>query len=316
MKQFRLGSKTIALLIATFLTAINAYPQQGKNLAQLLGYPADSKLLIIHADDMGLSHSVNSACIEAFSVKGVTCGSIMETCPWALEINKYLKEHPEVDAGIHLTLTSEWDLYKWGGVLPSDQIPSLLDSSGYFYPTVAQVGRSAKAQEAERELKAQIDRAIRMGVKPTHIDTHMGSVLANPELVKIYLSLSDQYNLPVLFPRQYLTLLPADLAKEFGTKIFLIDNLFMLDRYMIKGEWIDPYKTAIESMKPGLNEMIVHLAKDDSEMKAICNGHEDYGSSWRQKDLDLVTGNEFRDLLRKNNIILIGWRQVRDIMTK
>lgn len=301
--------------VLSFFT-IAAFPQPARNLAQILGYPADSKLLIIHADDMGLSHSVNSACIKAFESKGITCGSIMEPCPWALEINMYLKDHPEIDAGIHLTLTSEWHSYKWGGVSPSDRIPSLLDSAGYFYPDVAAVGKMAKADEAERELRAQIDRAIAMGVNPTHIDTHMGSVLANAELVKIYLHLSDQYKLPVLFPRSYLGYLPADVARELGSKIFLLDNLFMLEPAMIKGRWIDPYKKAIEAMKPGLNEIIVHLGMDNDEMKAICSGFDAYGSSWRQNDLDMVTGNEFRDLLKANNIILIGWKQVKEAMNR
>ena len=96
MKRMNLVLKTAALFFALFVSAFLASAQQGRNLAQMLGYPADAKLLIIHADDMGLSHSVNSACIEAFSAKGITCGSIMETCPWALEINKYLKDHPEI----------------------------------------------------------------------------------------------------------------------------------------------------------------------------------------------------------------------------
>ena len=171
-----------------------------------------------------------------------------------------------------------------------------------------------KAAEAEKELRAQIDRAIASGVQPTHLDTHMGSVLANPELVKIYLGLSDIYHLPVLFPRAYLSWFPPDMAKSMESKIFLIDNLFMLEPKMITGKWIDPYKKAIETMKPGLNEMIVHIAVDNDEMQAITKGHDDYGSAWRQNDLDLVSSKEFKDLLKNNHIILIGWKQIRDLM--
>jgi hypothetical protein len=103
-------------------------------------------------------------------------------------------------------------------------------------------------------------------------------------------------------------------AKALDSKYFLLDNLFMLEPQMLSGKWIDAYKKAIEEMKPGLNQMIVHLGIDNDEMQAICKGHEDYGSAWRQHDLDLVISSEFKDLLKTNNIILIGWRQVRDVM--
>jgi predicted glycoside hydrolase/deacetylase ChbG (UPF0249 family) len=307
--------KSVLILISLFIT-LNISSQGNKNLAEMLGYPKDSKLLIIHADDMGLSHSVNTATIKAFDNKGITSGSIMVPCPWAPEIAAYVKDHPGMDVGIHLTMTAEWDLYKWGGITPADQIPSLLDKNNYFFPSVEELGKSAKASEAEKELRAQIDKAMAYGVQPTHLDTHMGSVLANPELVKVYLGLSDVYHLPVLFPRAYLSWFPPEMAKAMESKIFLLDNLFMLEPKMISGKWIDAYKKGIEAMKPGLNEMIVHVAIDNDEMQAICKGHDDYGSSWRQKDLDLVSSPEFRDLLKTNHIILIGWKQIRDLMNK
>ena len=144
----------------------------------------------------------------------------------------------------------------------------------------------------------------------------MGSVLANPELVKIYLSLSDIYHLPVLFPRAYLNWFPPDEAKSLGSKIFLLDNLFMLDAKSVTPNWIDAYKTAIETLKPGLNQIIVHLDVDNDEMRSICKGHDDYGSAWRQHDLDVVTSPEFKNLLKQNHVVLIGWKQIRDLMNK
>jgi predicted glycoside hydrolase/deacetylase ChbG (UPF0249 family) len=306
--------KKLIFVFASLIITLNISSQGNKNLAELLGYPKDSKLLIIHADDMGLSHSVNTACIKAFDNKGITSGSIMVPCPWAPEISAYVKEHAGMDVGIHLTMTAEWNLYKWGGILPSDQIQSLLDKYNYFYPSVEELGKTAKGEEAEKELRAQIDRAIAAGVQPTHLDTHMGSVMANPELVKIYLNLSEIYHLPVLFPRAYLSWFPPEMAKSMESKIFLLDNLFMLEPKMITGKWIDAYKKGIEAMKPGLNQMIVHLAVDNDEMQAISKGHDDYGSAWRQHDLDLVSSAEFRDLLKSNHIILIGWKQIRDLM--
>jgi len=306
--------KKIILVFFCIILAVGSKGQESKNLAELLAYPKDSKLLIIHADDMGLANSVNTACIKAFENKGITSGSIMMPCPWAPEMARYVKDHPGLDVGVHLTMTAEWDLYKWAGISPADQISSLLDPNGYFYPSVEELGKVAKGADAEKELKAQIDKLISLGVQPTHIDTHMGSVLANPELIKIYMNLSDIYHLPVLFPRAYLSWFPPETAKTLGSKIFLLDNLFMLEPQMIKGNWIDAYKKGISELKPGLNQMIVHLAIDNDEMKAISKGHDDYGSAWRQHDLDLVLSSEFKDLLKTNHIILITWRQIKDVM--
>ncbi|HEX2968854.1 MAG TPA: polysaccharide deacetylase family protein [Bacteroidales bacterium] len=286
-----------------------------KNLAEMLGYPGDSKLLIIHADDMGLSQSVNAACLQAFSDMSITSGSIMVPCPWAYEMAGLIRNNTGVDAGIHLTLTAEWDRYRWDGVSSSDSIRSLLDSDGYFYRSVEDVAKHVNPEEAAKEMEGQIKRAMALGVHPTHLDTHMGSVLARPELIKIYFSLAEKYNLPVLFPRVYLSMLPKDMQEKYGKSIYLLDNLFMLEPLMIKdGNWMEVYTKAVKSLKPGLNQIIVHIAFDNDEMKAISNGHDDYGSKWRQRDFDLVQSKEFRELLKANNIILISWGQVKNLM--
>jgi len=308
--------KKILLTIISVLITLISGAQNGKNLAELLGYPKDSKLLIIHADDLGLSKSTNDAVIKAFDARGITSGSIMMPCPQAEEIAAYAKNHPGLDIGIHLTMTAEWDNYKWGGITPREQISSLLDKNGNFYASVEELAITGKGIDAEKELRAQVDKAIRLGVVPTHIDTHMGSVMANGELMQVYLKLSDIYNLPILFPRAYLSMLPPDAAKKYSNSIFLLDNLYMLEPQMIGAEWIDAYKKGISELKPGLNQIIVHLAIDNEETRAICKGHPDYGSEWRQKDLDLVLGNELKDNLRAANIILITWKQIRDLMNE
>ncbi len=168
------------LCLASFFSAT---AQQ--QIAEKLGYPKDAKLLILHADDIGVSHSVNAATIAAFEKKGITSASIQVPCPWFLEIATYAKAHPELDWGIHLTLTAEWKYYKWGGVLPADQISSLLDKDGYFYNSVEDFAQHAKPQEVEAELRAQIERALAFGIKITHLDSHMGALYATPEFTQI-----------------------------------------------------------------------------------------------------------------------------------
>jgi hypothetical protein len=288
--------------------------QGTKNLSEMLGYPKEAKLLIIHADDIGLCQSVNAATIKAFENKAITSGSIMMPCPWANDFAAYYKNHPGMDVGIHTTLTAEWETFRWPGLMPQNQIKSLLDEKGYLFSSVEALGKSVKVEEAEKEIIAQIEKAKSLGLNPSHIDTHMGSVLATPDQVKVYMKIAMEYKLPFLFPRVYLSWLPPDQAKELGNLIFLLDNLFMLEPQMIKGSWLDAYKTGVETLKPGLNMIIVHLAFDNDEMKAVATGHPDYGSEWRQKDLELVQSKEFKDLLRKNNIVLINWAQIRDLM--
>src|SRR6185295_9390157 len=155
--------KFMVLLLLGISGFIYTYGQ--KTLAEKLGYPKDSKLLIIHADDLGLSHSEDSATITALGKKGANSASIMVPCPWFTEIAGYAKQHPEVDWGIHLTLTSEWKNYKWGGVSSSNEIPSLLGKDGYMYASVEDFGKNAKPGEVEKEIKAQIEKAISSGIK-------------------------------------------------------------------------------------------------------------------------------------------------------
>src|SRR5271165_7290146 len=153
-------------------------PAQTKTTAERLGYPAGSKLLILHADDLAVAHSADSASFDALNSGAVSSASIMVPCPWLTEVADYAKSHPDADLGLHLTLTSEWKTYRWGSVASSDRVPSLLDPAGTFYSTTEQAAAHAKPAEAENEFRAQVERAIAVGIHPTHLDSHMGSAFA------------------------------------------------------------------------------------------------------------------------------------------
>ncbi len=293
---------------AVFLFAIQANAQQ--TLAEKLGYAADAKLLIIHADDIGLAQSVNDASSSAFASGGITSGSIMVPCPWFIDFAEHYKSNPDLDVGIHITLTSEWDYYKFGGVLPSTEIPSLLDENGYFYPTTQEVGQHADPVEAEKEIRAQIERAITYGIKPTHLDTHMGSVLAKPELVEIYMKLGKEYGIPVFVPRMMLMGMPAEEGEMIKEDYVLVDRIFMLNVDSPDASWEEEYGKMIEKISPGLNVMIVHLAYDNAEMQAVAINHPAFGATWREKDLKYVQSQTFHDLLKENEIQLVTWKEV------
>jgi predicted glycoside hydrolase/deacetylase ChbG (UPF0249 family) len=303
--------KYAAAALILILAAKNT-PAQNKTVAERLGYPADSKLLIVHADDLAVAHSVDTASFDALNKNAVTSASIMVPCPWLNEVASYAKDHPDADLGLHLTLTSEWKIYRWGPVESKDKVASLLDPSGYLWPETLPAARNLKPEEAEREIRAQIDRAIAFGVHPTHLDTHMGVLFATPELFAILVKVAHEYNLPFLAPR-----FPGDLSKFLlllSAKDIIVDSVVIAGPAVHANEWRDFYVNAVKNLKPGLTEMIVHLGHDDAELQAVTLDHPDYGSSWRQRDYDFVTSGEFKKALEENHVVLIRWKDLKKLL--
>src|SRR5689334_4936420 len=176
-----MNRKRIAALLLLILSSVlfEARAQvNSKALAEKLGLPRDAKLLIVHADDVGVTHSVNAATIKALDSGLVNSASIMVPCPWFPEIADYARAHPEIDFGLHLTLTSERVYYRWGPVASKDKVPSLVDENGYFHHDWATAAK-INPKEVELELRAQIERAYAMGVRPTHFDSHQYRLYEN-----------------------------------------------------------------------------------------------------------------------------------------
>jgi chitin disaccharide deacetylase len=294
----------LLLLCASTLSA------QTRNVAQRLGYPADSKLLIIHADDLGVAHSEDVASFNAMERGAVSSASVMMPTPWVTEVANYFKAHPDIDLGLHLTLTSEWLTYRWGSVESKDKVPSLLDSTGTFPNDDSIVAKNAKPADVERELRAQIERALALGIHPTHLDSHMGSLFTTPELIATYVRVAHEYHLP------FLAVKGTPLASP---QAGVTDRDVVLDAVIIAGDdaardkWKEFYLNAIAGLKPGVTELIVHLGHDDAELQAITVNHEPYGAAWRQRDYDVMTGPEFRKALQDNDVILVRWKDLQRI---
>src|SRR6267154_1532470 len=201
-----MNRKRIAALLLLFLSSalFEVHAQgNGKSLAEKVGFPRDAKLLIVHADDVGVTHSVNAATIEALDSGLVNSASIMVPCPWFPEIADYAKTHPEVDFGLHLTLTSERVYYRWGPVAPRDRVASLVDKDGYFHHDWPR-DTHIDPKDAELELRGQIDRAYAMGIHPSHLDSHQYRLIDNgKELFEAFLRVAHAYRLPVFVTRDW-----------------------------------------------------------------------------------------------------------------
>jgi predicted glycoside hydrolase/deacetylase ChbG (UPF0249 family) len=312
MRRLKLCLAFVLSIAAAIPGAAQSTP---KSLAEQLGYPPDAKLLIIHADDLGVTHSVNAASIKALESGAVNSASIMVPCPWFPEIADYAKSHPDLDFGLHLTLTSERVYYRWGPVAPADKVPSLVDKNGYFHHDWTPETR-IDPREALIELRAQIDRAYAMGVKPTHLDSHQYRLdSTNQELFEVALRLAHQYKLPFFVTRDWFADFPY-LEKSLGPDDVVIDHTITIEPDVFVAantapeKWADFYNNAMRNMQTGVTELVIHVAYDNDEMRAATRERDTWGAAWRQRDFDYFTSPAFRQLLQAQHIKLVTWRQI------
>jgi chitin disaccharide deacetylase len=308
----RTHRKRISILCLLASTAFNAHaqgPTKTKALAERLGYAPDAKLLIVHADDVGMTHSVNAATIKALDTGLVNSASIMVPCPWFPEIADYAKSHPDIDFGLHLTLTSERVYYRWGPVASIGKVPSLVDEHGYFrhdWPRDLRID----PQDAELELRAQIDRAYAMGVRPTHLDSHQYRLIdTSKELFEVFVRLGHSYKLPIFVTRDWFAQNPY-LETSLAPGDIVIDHTVTISPSLPPEKWAEFYTTALKNLQPGITEFVIHVAFDNDELKAASRERDTWGAAWRQRDFDFFTSQQFRALLEQQNIKLVTWRQL------
>lgn len=300
----------VAFLLLT--CCANYVAAQTKTTAERLGYARDAKLLIIHADDLGIAHSEDAASFDALDRHAATSASIIVPGPWLTEVADYAKAHPDADLGLHLTLTSEWKTYRWGAIESKDKVPSLFDAAGYLWADNQPATQHIKADDAERELRAQIERALAMGIHPTHLDSHMGECFERADLFGVYLKLAHEYKLPFLAALDANT--PKQLSSQLSPNDVILDGVVMAYPSVSTAGWKDFYLNAIKNLKPGVTEIIVHLGHDDAEMQAITMDHPDYGAAWRQRDYDVITSPEFKKALEDNHVTLIHWSDIKKLI--
>jgi predicted glycoside hydrolase/deacetylase ChbG (UPF0249 family) len=282
-----------------------------KSTAERLGYAADARVLILNADDFGMCHDQNEGVMTGLKDGVFTSSTILVTCPWFEEAAAFARSNPDADLGVHLTLTAEWDSYKWGPVSAGHAVPSLVDERGYLWQTVAQVYEHARLDEAETELRAQIEKAVAAGIDVTHLDSHMGTLQLRADYHEIYARLANEYRVPIrLASRRRMGTegMGAILDKLDAFGVVTPDHLVFNGPPSVPET--DSYWTnLIRTLKPGVTEILCHPAIARDELKSCARD-----AFQREADFRYFTSDETRKLIADAGVEMVGFRKLRDLM--
>jgi hypothetical protein len=277
------------------------------------------RYLVIHADDAGMYPSVNAATIEGMERGSVSSCSIMVPCPAFDEFAAYAASHPERDFGVHLTLNCDTTTYRWGPVSPKQSVPSLIDKEGFFWFTTEETSQHAKIDEVERELRAQIDKALAAGIRLSHLDHHMFVLFQRPDLLRLYVKLSLEYNLPIRYvqepsPEEAASADPAILAayheglgklNALGMPVFR--NVESSGYTLPPEQKREYYLAAIRQLKSGVTEFVIHCAYGPVGPRHAPDADR------REAELRVFSSREMSDWIRRCDIVVIDWKTFREL---
>jgi chitin disaccharide deacetylase len=324
--------KFILIISAVSIFSLAPRAQDSITYAEKLGFPKGAKVIILHVDDGGMSFDSNRGAIEAMEKGMASSVSVMMPCPWVPGFVHYLKKHPNTDAGLHLTLTSEWKDYRWGPLSGKSNVPGLVDEEGDLWPDVAEVVKHASADEVETEIRAQVQRALQMGFQPTHLDSHMGTLFASPAFIQRYVKVGLEYKIPIMFPGGHNTLIQSQMrssaatmqmTREVGQMLWnaglpVLDDLHNLSYDWKLPEGLEPtkenwrkfktqkYIASLKMLKPGITMVIMHCTAPTGVFQYI----SDSGPA-REGDMLAMTDPEFKQFLEKEAIIITTWRELK-----
>ena len=318
------------LLISLISFSLSA---QNETYAEKLGYPKGAKVIIMHVDDVGMSYDSNMGAFKAVEEGVANSMSVMMPCAWVPGFVHYLKSHPKTDAGLHLTLTSEWKDYRWGPLAGKSVVPNLVDEDGAMWRNVEGTAKHASADDIEKEIRSQLDRARTMGFEPTHMDSHMGTLFARQDYLERYLKVGMEQKIPVMFPggHDYMIMkeiggkgLTIDQAQSIGKMLWAAGLPVLDDLHNISYDWnqyrgqkvsdevLQQYKTQkyIESFKdlqPGVTMVIMHCTSPTEVFEHI----SDSGNN-RKGDLLAMIDPALRKYIQDNKLILTTWRELKE----
>lgn len=305
--------------------------------AERLGYPAGARVVILHVDDAGMSHQSNIGAIRSLTEGMATSMSVMMPCSWVPELRQMLVQHPGLDVGLHLTLTSEWSGYRWGPLASRDKVPGLIDPAGALWPAVEDVAKRATADEVELEIRAQIARSRGLGIEPTHLDSHMGTLFARDDYLERYIRVGAEEGIPVMFPGGHVSMLRVQLNDEVGesqaaTRVVkaqamaekvwslglpVLDDLHNVSYGWTAAEhagWTDQqlvdykvarYLDALHRLQPGITMVIMHNTDADLNFTHISES-----GPTRRGDMLAMLDPRIRQAIATENIVLTTWREL------
>jgi len=287
-------------------------------LIEKLGFEVSDKVVIFHIDDIGFSHASNVASFECLDFGVASCGSVLVPAPWFLETASICKKNPKYDIGVHITLTCEYDLYRWRALSSIDPKTGLLDSERSLWRTTEEAIKNITAEAAEREMRSQIEMALDNGIDITHIDSHMGTVM-DPKFIMTYLRLAKEFNVVAFLPRvskEDLIAMGLERYADIYLKMFskieasgapLLDHI-IIDTMGEHPDKIEYYCKRFAEIKPGITHFLFHPAKISPELSAITPD----SASWRNLDYEAFINPKIKDCIKKHDLKIIGYRTIRD----
>lgn len=304
---------------------------QDSTYAEKLGFPKNARVVILHMDDAGMSYDSDRGIEKVFDKGVANSTSVMMPCPWVPQIVKYIKSHPETDAGLHLTLTAEWKDYRWQPLAGEAVVPGLTDSSGCLWPDVKDVVMNASADEVDKEIRAQLNRAETMGFHPTHLDSHMGTLFASSSFLEKYIRLGIEKHIPLMFPgghdkniQQEMSLAAAQVEQfqQVGKRIWDAGLPVLDDLHNSSYDWKIPaempkddehlckwrvalYEKTLLQLKPGVTMVIMHCTDPTEVFEKITDSGDK-----RKADMLAMLDPGFKIFLKDNGFVLTTWREL------
>ncbi len=272
------------------------------SLAERLGRGSDQRLLLVNADDAGMCQAGNAGVLRALDAGLVRSCTVMVPCPWFDDFAARIRRNPALNLGVHLTATSEWRHYRWGPVCPPDQVPSLVDGDGRFFKTEFEVCDKANPDDLEREFSAQIERVLAAGLKPTHLDAHMGVYHLRDDFFAIAQRLAQIHHLTLRVAA------PERVERLQAEGWAVVDHIFFQTHDVPLEQRRQLYLDIFDNLPPGVTELVTHPAEPTEELRAI-------GGMWQRRgfDLEFFENPETADRLAAAGVELIGYAELQSL---
>lgn len=331
MKQYRMQGLWLCVLVFMFggcasetadtppaETIDEEATQSDPTYAERLGFPKGTRALILHVDDAGMSHDSNVGTWRAIDEGAANSVSIMMPCPWVPEFAKYVRENPGIDAGLHLTLTSEWDYLRWPPLAGKPVVPGLVDEQGCLWDNVPLVIANATPDEVEIEIRAQIERARILGFEPTHMDSHMGTLFDHFPFMERYIKVGIEEQIPVMFPGGHNTLLRENSERvteewlSYSEKIWdgglpVLDDLHSASYDWKTDDKVDQYVDVIRRLEPGVTMVILHCTQTFENFEKISSS-----GTLRRGDLNAMLDPEIMRVIEEEGVVLTTFRELKE----